>query len=252
MRILTILLMLLPTTTFSDEAVIAVATNFNGVLKELVGQFELASGHQISIVSSSSGKLYAQVLNGGPFDVFLSADQDFAERIEQSEFGVSGSRFTYAIGRLALWSADESLLLENIESTLVQDRIRKIAIANPSLAPYGAASREVLQSLHIWDAIAEKIVMGENIGQTFALTGTGNADAGLIAFSLLQQQNGRQQNRQQFGNYIEVPAQLHTPIRQDAVLLAHGRENSAAVGFLTFLQDDRTREWIRSRGYSTN
>jgi molybdate transport system substrate-binding protein len=244
MRIFTLMLFCLSGSVTAEEALVAVATNFAEVAGELCDEFETQSGYKVSLASGSSGKLYAQILNGGPFDVFLSADSVLPERIEQSEFGVNGSRFTYAIGRLALWSAAADLIQEDARSTLLQDRIRKLAIANPALAPYGVASRETLQSLGVWDAVSEKIVMGENISQAAALAGTGNADAGFIALSFAVRTD-----RPLGGRYIVIPGDLHSPVRQDAVLLRHGANNEAAREFLAFLHSEKAIRRIEARGY---
>ncbi len=244
MRIFILVLFCLSGVATAEEALVAVATNFAEVAEELCDEFEAQSGHKVSLASGSSGKLYAQILNGGPFDVFLSADGVLPERIEQSDFGVKGSRFTYAIGRLALWSADAGLIQEDARETVLQDRIRKLAIANPALAPYGVASRETLQSLGAWDAVSEKIVMGENISQAAALAGTGNADAGFIALSFAVRTD-----RPLGGRYIVIPGDLHSPVRQDAVLLRHGANNAAAREFLAFLHSEKAIRRIEARGY---
>jgi molybdate transport system substrate-binding protein len=146
MRVMTLILLGLCGPVAAEDALVGVATNFMEVVTELRDQFEAESGHDISLAGGSSGKLYAQILNGAPFDVFLSADRDLPERIEQSAFGVAGTRFTYAVGRLVLWSARAELVRDDLQTTLLQEGIIKLAIANPALAPYGVASREALHS----------------------------------------------------------------------------------------------------------
>lgn len=226
------------------EALVAVASNFTDVANELKTEFEASSPHEVGIVTGSTGKLYAQIVHGGPFDVLLAADQERPRLLEISGDAVAGSRFTYAIGRLVLWSPQGTLVGADIVSTLREPRVRKIAIANPELAPYGSAARETLQSLGVWEDVRANIVMGENVGQAYALVATGNADVGFVAMSqvLAAPQQGR---------YIVVPATSHERVRQDAVLLRHGAGNEAARAFLDFLREQPARDLIAASGYLT-
>jgi molybdate transport system substrate-binding protein len=244
MRVMTLILLGLCGPVAAEDALVGVATNFMEVVTELRDQFEAESGHDISLAGGSSGKLYAQILNGAPFDVFLSADRDLPERIEQSAFGVAGTRFTYAVGRLVLWSARAELVRDDLQTTLLQEGIIKLAIANPALAPYGVASREALQSSGVWDLVSAKIVMGENVAQAAALVGTGNADVGLIALSF-----ARRPDRPLGGRYIVIPEDLHSPVSQDAILLKHGEDNRAAREFLAFLQGEYAAGLMQANGY---
>jgi molybdate transport system substrate-binding protein len=245
MRPLLLLLVLISPSAGADEALVGVATNFSAVLEKLSEEFQQETDHRISIAGGSSGKLYAQILNGGPYDLFLSADDALPERLARTAFGVAGSRFTYAVGRLALWVPGEAITSTDLREVLVDDRIRRLAIANPALAPYGVAARNVLQALGIWPEMHGKIVMGENIGQAYALVATGNADAGLVAMSFLVLAG-----EPPGGHFIELPASAYAPIRQDGILLAHGRENAAAIEFMVFLQGVKARELIAASGYS--
>lgn len=216
----------------ADEAVVAVATNFSVVLIDLKPRFEERTGHRLTIAAGSTGKLYAQIASGAPFDVFLSADQARPILLENSGLGVAATRFTYATGRLALFVSERNQAGADLRQTLRAPWIRRFAIANPALAPYGAAARDTLQSLDVWETLSARIVMGENIGQAFALVATGNADAGLVALS------GILTGEYRPGRYLEVPPELHTPIRQDAILLAHGAGNAAARALLAYLRND--------------
>ena len=231
----------------ADKALIAVAANFSGVAEQLEVAFEAGTDHEITIVSGSTGGLYAQILNGAPYDVLLAADQERPMLLEKSGEAVDGSRFTFASGRLALWSADSTLIKADLKATLQQEEIHALAIANPALAPYGIASREALQSLQVWEGVRDKLVMGQNVGQAHALIATGNAQVGVIALSQLI-------NTDQVpgSSYLEVPKHLHAPIYQDAVLLRHGRENRAAIDFLVFLRSSAGKDAISSSGYGTN
>ncbi len=228
----------------ADTALIAVASNFAEVAESLVRDFENLSEHEIEISASSTGKHYAQIINGAPFDAMLAADQASPRRLEESEDAVAGTRFVYAIGKLTLWSADRGLIGGDGIALLEKQEFRALAIANPALAPYGIAAKETLLSLGLWNALEQKIVMGENIGQAFALTATGNAELGLVALaSVISKRNARN------GSRWDVPSELHAPIRQDAVLLEHGYGNAAAVAFLAYLQSDEARLTIGSFGY---
>jgi molybdate transport system substrate-binding protein len=227
-----------------EEAVIAVAANFLEVVERLEGSFERESGHSVTLVGGSTGKLYAQIANGAPFDVFLAADQERPERLEREGLAVAGSRFTYAVGRLVLWSREPGRLGSDGAATLKKGEFRMLAIANPALAPYGAAAQETLEALGLWEHLQGRIVMGETIGQAHALVASGNAELGFVALSsVLSPQNESK------GSRWDVPSHLHAPIRQDAVLLARAAGNSAARGFLDFLRTDQAKGVIESYGY---
>jgi molybdate transport system substrate-binding protein len=226
---------------------IAVAANFSEVMEKLEADFEQATGHQLTITLGSTGKLYAQIRAGAPFDVMLAADQERPKLLEEHGHAVPGSRFTYAIGRITLWSPDPERIPEDGEAYLREGLFRRLAIANPDLAPYGVAAREVLDRLGLWETIRNRIVMGEDIGQTRAMVDTGNADAGIIALSsVLSPRNERP------GSRWDVPETLYSPIRQDAVLLHHGAANAAAASFLEYLRADRVRATIKALGYATD
>jgi molybdate transport system substrate-binding protein len=227
-----------------DEALVAVAANFADAIQELKPAFEKASGHKLQPTTGSTGKLYAQIKEGAPFHVLLSADAKTPERLESEKAGVAGSRFTYAVGKLTLWSSDPGRIGADGAAALKANDVRHIAIANPDLAPYGVAARETLQSLGLWDSLKPRIVMGQNIGQTHSMVATGNAQLGFIALSaVLGPREGEK------GGRWDVPQNLFTPIRQDAVLLNAGSKNDAAIAFLKFLRTPEARAVIERYGY---
>jgi molybdate transport system substrate-binding protein len=198
--------------------------------------------HKIAISVGSTGKFYAQISNGAPFDVFLSADDETPVRMEREKLAVAGSRFTYAIGKLALWSATAGVVDSNGE-VLRKGAFKRLAIANPKLAPYGAAAQQAMEKLGVWSAVQGKLVFGENIAQTQQFVASGNADLGFVAFSQIQD-GGRAG-----GSHWLVPQAQYDFIRQDAVLLPRGAENPAARAFLDFLRTSTARDLIRTAGY---
>ncbi len=224
------------------EALAAVAANFAKPVERLIADYEAASGHRIRATLGSTGKLYAQIAHGGPFDLFLAADQARPERLVAEELAVPDSRFTYAVGRLALIRSDGGQVGANL---LRKADFRRLAIANPKLAPYGLAAEQTLAGLGLLDSLRGKLVFGENIGQTILMVTTGNAEAGLVALSLVSEPSDAR-------SYWLVPADLHEPIRQDAVLLARAKGNPAAEGFLAYLRSPEGREAIQRYGYDTD
>ncbi|WP_417321182.1 molybdate ABC transporter substrate-binding protein [Emcibacter sp.] len=227
----------------ASEVTVAVASNFSGPMKEIAAVFEQESGHKVKMSFGSSGKIYAQIRNGAPFDLFFSADQAKPEALEKDGLAVAGSRFTYAIGTLALWSSDGELV-DDRGGVLKQGRFRKLAIANPKLAPYGVAAMEVINALGLSDNVAGMLVQGENISQTFQFVSTGNAEVGFVALSQIMQ-NGSLRS----GSIWIVPGELYHPIRQDMLLLNRGERSEAARGLLAFMRGDRARTIIESFGY---
>lgn len=226
------------------ETVVAVAANFAEVVDELRPIFEKAAGHRVVATTGSTGKFYAQIKAGAPFQILLAADGKTPERLEAEGAGVAGTRFTYAVGRLALWSSDPKRIAGDGKSALTAADVRHIAIANPDLAPYGAAAREALQKLGLWDAVKAKIVMGQNIGQTHSMVETGNAQLGFVALSAVLSPRATTQ-----GSRWDVPQELFAPIRQDAILLRPGADNAAARAFLAFLKSPDARKVIERYGY---
>jgi molybdate transport system substrate-binding protein len=236
--------LLLSATATAESALSAVATNFAEAAELLAREFEQISGQQIEIATGATGKLFAQITNDAPFDALLAADQERPMRLEISGDAIAGTRFVYAIGRLTLWSADASLIGNDGMAILRDGHFRSLAIASPALAPYGAAAKETLQSLDLWNELQPKIVTGENIGQAFALVATRNAELGFVALASVMSEHNRIS-----GSRWDVPSVMHMPIRQDAVLLQHGSDNATAIAFLEYLRSDPARARIAALGY---
>jgi molybdate transport system substrate-binding protein len=226
------------------EVKVAVAANFTAPMKVLAREFEQATGHKTALSFGASGQFYAQIKNGAPFDVLLSADDTTPARLAQEGLAQAESRFTYAIGRLVLWSRRPDLV--DREGTVLRtSRFQRLAIANPKLAPYGAAAMEVLNSMGLAVTLAPKIVEGANIGQAYQFVASENAELGFVALSQVSE-NGRMRE----GSGWVVPTSLHAPIQQDAILLAPGRDQASALALLRFLRSERAREVITSFGYA--
>jgi molybdate transport system substrate-binding protein len=226
------------------SATIAVAANFAEPMRALAAVLEQSTGHRLELSVGATGRLYAQIQNGAPFDAFLAADQRAPAQLEESGMSVPGSRFTYATGQLVLWSVQGGLV--DAQGTILKtDRFRKLAIANPRTAPYGAAAVEVLEKLGLREALAPRLVQGESIGQTYNFAATGNADLAFVALSQVQV-DGRLKG----GSVWAVPPGLYTPIRQDAVLLRRGASNEAARALLALLRSPQGQALIRSFGYA--
>lgn len=229
------------TLAHAAQAHIAVASNFAAPMNNLAAQFERATGHTLTLSSGATGKFYAQIKHGAPFDVLLAADEETPARLLREGDALQGQ--TYAIGRLALWSARPGFI-DGSDAVLKQNRFHHLAIANPKLAPYGAAAVEVLAKLKLTDRVQGKLVAGENIAQTYQFVASGNAELGLVALSQVMR-DGKLTS----GSVWQVPAALHAPIRQDAVLLKHGANNAAARALLDYLNTPAALAIIRSYGY---
>jgi molybdate transport system substrate-binding protein len=228
----------------AETALVAVAANFAGAAEALAPMFTKATGHEVQLTTGSTGKLYAQIGEGAPFEVLLSADAATPEKLEGEGRAVAGTGFTYAVGQLALYSADPARIGADGKTALTDSDLRFIAIANPELAPYGAAAREALQAMGLWEALQPKIVMGQNIGQTHALVDTGAAEVGFVALSAIVAPGTKAK-----GSHWPVPQAMFAPIRQDAVLLRAGQDNPAAVAFLDFMRSPQAVEVIAAYGY---
>lgn len=220
------------------EVTVAVAANFSAPAKAIVLRFEEQTGHHVKLVLGSSGRIFAQIMHGAPFDVFLSADALKPAALKARGMTVPNSHFTYAIGALALWSADPGFI-DNTGDILKEGRFNKLALANPRLAPYGLAARQVLQSLGLYETLSAKFVRGENIAQTYQFIATANADLGFIARAQLPAT----------GSYWIIPESLYQPIRQDAVILKSAADNKAALTFTRFLASDWAKKMISRHGY---
>lgn len=228
---------------WANEAQIAVAANFASPAKKLAEEFRQRSGHRLALSSGATGKFYAQIRSGAPFDALLSADDETPLRLEKEKLAVTGSRFTYAIGRLALWSPKTGFV-DAEAAVLRTNTFSRLAIANPKLAPYGAAAKSTLERLGLWPTLQAKLVQGENIAQAYQFVSSGNVDLGFVALSQLRE--GREPAT---GSYWLVPERFHAPLRQDAMLLARGADNAAARAFLEYLRSAPARELIREYGY---
>lgn len=233
-----------PAAASAEEALVAVASNFAEVIERLEAGFEQDSSHRLTVTAGSTGMLYAQIESGAPFDVFLAADRWRPRLLQEEGHAVPGSRFTYAIGRLTLWSANAELIGADGAETLRQAEFRTLAIANPDLAPYGTAARETLEALGLLETLKDRIVRGENIGQVHAMVATGNAELGFVALSSVCSPG-----HESDGSRWDVPQELYAPIRQDAVLLAGAADNPAARDFLAYLEGADARAVIRAFGY---
>lgn len=236
-----IVLGLAPHTVQADEVRVAVATNFAATLAALVERFEQMSEHTVLVSGGSTGSHYAQIRNGAPFDAFFSADTERPRLLEEQGVAVAGSRFRYAVGRLALWSPRPGFV-DGDGRVLESGQFRFLAIANPMLAPYGAAAREALMARGAWTALQSKLVRGQDIGQTYSFVHTGNAELGFVAYAQIVKPSGGAIA----GSYWLVPETLHRPIEQEAVLL---RDVPAAREFMSFVQGSAAREIIRRYGY---
>ncbi len=228
----------------AGEVQVAVAANFTAPAQQIAAEFERQTGHRAALSFGATGKFYAQISNGAPFEVFLSADDTTPAKLEKEGQTVAGSRFTYAIGALALWSA-RTAFVDAQGEVLQSGSFKHLAIANPKTAPYGAAAIETLTRLKLLDAIQPKFVQGENIAQTFQFVSTGNAELGFVALSQITK-DGKLTG----GSAWIVPGDLHEPIRQDAVILARGQDNPATAAFMDYLKTPRAHAIITFFGYT--
>ncbi len=234
-----LLLALPPAPALADEIRVAVATNFRDTLEAAAARFEQQSGHRVTLIPGSTGKHYAQIVNGAPFDAYFAADETRPRRLEAENRIIPGSRFTYAVGRLVLWSAQPDRV--DAEGAILRSgRFTHLALANPRLAPYGEAAQQVLRSLGLWELLVDKLVRGENIGQTYQFVVSGNAELGFVAQSQLVL------NQEPVGSRWEPPQSLYDPIQQQAVLL---RGSAAGSEFLHFMRGPEARALIRASGY---
>jgi molybdate transport system substrate-binding protein len=227
----------------ADEVQVAVAANFTAPMKLIAADFEKESGHKAVLSFGATGKFYAQITNGAPFEVFLAADDETPARLEKEGTAVANSRFTYATGKLVLWSAKPGVV-DAKGDVLKKKTFSKIAIASPRLAPYGAAAVQTMTRLGVMATLEPKLVTGESIGQAFSFVSSGNAELGFVALSQVYE-GGKLKS----GSAWIVPENLHSPIRQDAVLLVKGSNNQAAASLLAFLKTAKAKTVIRFFGY---
>ena len=227
----------------AGELNVAVAANFTGPMERIAPEFEKATGHKLSVSYGTVGKFYAQIKNGAPFEVLISADDETPLRLEKDGLGLSESRFTYAIGKLVLWSTKPGLV-DDQGDVLKRGDFQHIAVANPKLAVYGAAGVEAMKKLGVYDRLESRFVLGENITQAYQFTATGNAELGFVALSQIYKDG-----QYVAGSYWVVPPNLYPQIRQDVILLAKGRGNPAADALLAYLKSEPARKVIKSYGY---
>jgi molybdate transport system substrate-binding protein len=225
------------------EVSVAVASNFTAPMRKIAQAFEQETGHRAVLSSGSTGGFHVQIRNGAPFQVLVAADASTPLKIESEGLGVEGSRFTYAIGTLVLWSAQPGFV-DGTGDVLRRGKFERIAIANPKLAPYGVAALETLSRLGVLQRVQPRLVRGENISQAYQFVATGNAELGLVALSQVVA-DGKMVR----GSGWIIPADLHAPIRQDAILLSPGKDHPAAIALMGFLRGDKARSVIRSFGY---
>lgn len=233
---------------WADEVTVAVAANFTGPFKVIAAQFEKETGHKVVAAYGATGKFYAQINHGAPFEVFLSADDETPTRMVSEGSAVAGSNFTYAIGKLVLWSATPGLVDANgdiLKKSGQKGGFQHLALANPKTAPYGAAAVQVMTQLGVLEAIKPLMVQGENIAQTHQFVASGAAELGFVAYS---QVIGN--NTVGSGSGWVVPDKLHEPIRQNAVLLTKGKDKPAAQALFNFLKGDQAKALIPTYGYA--
>ena len=238
-------LLLASSAVLADEVQVAVAANFTAPMQQIAALFEKDSGHKASLAFGATGKFYAQIANGAPFEILLAADDETPARIEKEGLGVAGSRFTYAVGKLVLWSANADFV-DGAGAVLKTGNFKHLSLANPKAAPYGAAAIEAMTKLGVLAEITPRIVQGENISQAHQFVVSGNAELGFVALSQVYK-DGKLSS----GSMWSVPANLYQPILQDAVLLAKGRDKPAASALLAYLKGDKARAIIKSYGYES-
>jgi molybdate transport system substrate-binding protein len=227
----------------AEQVQVAVAANFTAPLQAIAREFAKDTGHTLIAAFGATGQLYAQIQNGAPFEVLLAADDSTPARLESAGHGVAGSRFTYAIGSLVLWSAKADYI-DGSDAVLKANRFQHLAIANPKAAPYGLAATQVLAKLGLSEALGSKLVEGQSITQALQFVSTGNAELGFVALSQVYK-DGQLSS----GSAWLVPGELHEPIRQDALLLRQGENNPAATALVEYLKGPKTAEIIKSHGY---
>jgi molybdate transport system substrate-binding protein len=241
--IIALALLLLSQTSWAATVLVAVASNFTKPMTEIAAEFEKTTGHSAKLSFGSSGKFVSQLENGAPFEVLLSADEKSPQKLEQAGLAVPNSHFTYALGKLVLWSATPGYV-DDQGKILSAGGFKHLALADPKLAPYGAAAIEVLKGLNLQDKLSPLFVLGENIAQTHQFISTGNAELGFVALSQVIE-NGKIAT----GSGWIIPADRHAPIRQDAVLLTRGAENPAAPALLDYLKSAPGLAIIEKYGY---
>ncbi len=244
-RVLLFSLLGWPPASFADDIRLAVASNFLGPVQAIARAFERDSGHRVRISSGSTGKLYAQIVNGAPYDLFLAANDREPERLDREGRIAPGSRYTYAFGVLVLWAPDalQETPADELAASIVAGG-QRIAMANPNTAPYGAAAEAVLKAWGQWDALQGRVIRGENVAQAYQFTASGNVGFGFVALSQMLNPN-----QPPAGRYWRVDDTLYSPIRQQLVLLKRAADKPAAAAFWQYLKSSATRQQIVAFGY---
>ncbi|WP_242196494.1 MULTISPECIES: molybdate ABC transporter substrate-binding protein [unclassified Pseudomonas] len=227
----------------ADEVQVAVAANFTAPIQAIAADFEKDTGHKLVAAYGATGQFYTQIKNGAPFEVFLSADDTTPKKLDDEGATVKGSRFTYAVGTLALWSAKPGYVDAKGE-VLKKNQYQHLSIADPKTAPYGLAATQVLAKEGLSEQVADKLVTGQNITQAFQFVSTGNAELGFVALSQIYK-DGKVTR----GSAWIVPASLHDPIKQDAVILTKGKDSAAAKALVDYLKGPKAAAVIKSYGY---
>ncbi|MCL2655975.1 MAG: molybdate ABC transporter substrate-binding protein [Betaproteobacteria bacterium] len=236
-------LLLMVQTAWAGDVLVAVAANFAGPMEKIAVAFEQATGHKASVATGATGKFYAQIKNGAPFEVLLAADSETPKKLQDEGLGVPGSAFTYAQGSLVLWSATPGFV-DSEGAVLKQGGFKHLAICNPKLAPYGQAAVETLKALNLYGSLSPKFVLAENVAQAHQFTASGNAELGFVALSQIAPPGKTIE-----GSYWLVPSNLYAPILQDTILLKKGEGNPAALALMKFLKSEAAKAIILSYGY---
>lgn len=229
---------------WADEIQVAVAANFTTPMQRIAEEFEKETGHKPLLAFGTVGKFYAQIKNGAPFEVLVSSDKETPDKLLRDGLAIADTRYTYAIGKLALWSATPGMV-DPKGDVLKSGAFQHLALANPKLAVYGAAGQEALKKLGVWEAVQPKIALAENITQAYQFVATGNAELGFVALSQIIGASGKVEK----GSAWLPPADLYTPIKQDAILLSPGGGKAAALALVNYLRTDKARSIIRAYGY---
>lgn len=241
--LITSLVVICASSSWSEELNIAVASNFTAPMQLIETAFEADSGHDLRVSFGSTGSLYAQIVNGAPFDVLLAADQVTVDALADAELLADSSRFTYAVGGLVLWSADDDLVDDDLD-VLAEDNFAHMAIANPDVAPYGQAALDVIVVLGLVEQVGSKLVTGENISQAYNFVASGSAELGFVALSQVMRDG-----EINTGSYWLVPRDIYSPILQDAAVLSHASDKPAAQQFVDYLRSPDAAQVMRSFGY---
>ena len=231
--------------SYAKEIRIGVASNFLTPMNVIKQNFENENKTKIYLSSGSSGSLYSQIINGAPLDIFLSANQDLPKKLENTTKGVKGTRFTYATGKLLLFSTNKNLFDLTFPNIILSDKIKYVGMGNPKYVPYGMAAREVLKSLKVFNRLEKKIILSKNVNQVFLMNYYGNLDLGFIAKSDFIVKNKK-------GKVWDIPQEFYSPINQDAILLEYGEKKPEAKIFLKFLSSKKVKDKLISFGYIVN